>query len=76
MGLLGLRRFNGFYRLNLLSFNHIVLHRRALSVLENGNAQDPILPVLIVGAGPVGLTLSYFLAKLGKHLHVQNMFVY
>ncbi|KAG9133671.1 hypothetical protein Leryth_018672 [Lithospermum erythrorhizon] len=30
-----------------------------------GGQDDPILPVLIVGAGPVGLTLAFLLTKLG-----------
>lgn len=42
------------------------IHRRALSdskVFNNGD--DTVLPVLIVGAGPVGLVLSILLTKLG-----------
>ncbi|KDP26758.1 hypothetical protein JCGZ_17916 [Jatropha curcas] len=38
---------------------------RALSHFQNFNTDDSILPVLIVGAGPVGLVLSLLLTKLG-----------
>ncbi|XP_038712996.1 putative polyketide hydroxylase isoform X1 [Tripterygium wilfordii] len=40
---------------------------RALSVSANSNngPDDSVLPVLIVGAGPVGLVLSILLTKLG-----------
>ncbi|KZV39975.1 hypothetical protein F511_15637 [Dorcoceras hygrometricum] len=40
------------------------LQKRVLSD-SRINAEDPILPVLIVGAGPVGLVLSILLTKLG-----------
>ncbi|CAN6548766.1 unnamed protein product [Malus baccata var. baccata] len=42
-------------------------HKRALSdskIFNNGD--DTVLPVLIVGAAPVGLVLSLLLTKLGK----------
>lgn len=43
------------------------IQRRALSELKNVNAGDnSILPVLIVGAGPIGLVLSILLTKLGN----------
>ncbi|XP_002514990.2 2,4-dichlorophenol 6-monooxygenase isoform X1 [Ricinus communis] len=38
---------------------------RGLSHSQSLNSDDSILPVLIVGAGPVGLTLSILLTKLG-----------
>ncbi|KAK3014219.1 hypothetical protein RJ639_008964 [Escallonia herrerae] len=38
---------------------------RTLSSSRTINGDDSILPVLIVGAGPVGLTLSALLTKLG-----------
>lgn len=41
------------------------IQRRALSELKNVNTDNSILPVLIVGAGPVGLVLSILLTKLG-----------
>lgn len=33
----------------------------------NGKDDDAVLPVLVIGAGPVGLILSILLTKLGKH---------
>ncbi|KAK2971046.1 hypothetical protein RJ640_030796 [Escallonia rubra] len=60
MGVLGLttRRSNGL---------QIVMQSqwRSLSSSKTINGDDSILPVLIVGAGPVGLTLSALLTKLG-----------
>lgn len=35
------------------------------TITHNSNTSDHVLPVLIVGAGPVGLTLSLLLTKLG-----------
>ncbi|KAH7445144.1 hypothetical protein KP509_02G109200 [Ceratopteris richardii] len=42
-----------------------VVFRRAFSQRANGIVPELSVPVLIVGAGPVGLTLSILLAKLG-----------
>lgn len=42
--------------------------RRELSITNNFDAAAK-LPVLIVGAGPVGLVLSILLTKLGYSLH-------
>ncbi|XP_057766922.1 uncharacterized protein LOC130987413 [Salvia miltiorrhiza] len=60
------RRFHGFYRTR--SLNNAILCssynlRRDLSSSFDGH--DSRLPVLIVGAGPVGLVLSILLTKLG-----------
>ncbi|KAH6797782.1 oxidoreductase family protein [Perilla frutescens var. hirtella] len=70
MGALRLtRRFHGFYRTR--SHNNAILCssynlRRELSIYSDGiNGHDSRLPVLIVGAGPVGLVLSILLTKLG-----------
>ncbi|KAA8529739.1 hypothetical protein F0562_034161 [Nyssa sinensis] len=69
MGVLGfMKRFNGFYtirtRVNTYSLEH--KQRRALySDSNNSKDHDSIMPVLIVGAGPVGLVLSILLTKLG-----------
>ncbi|XP_021746639.1 uncharacterized protein LOC110712483 [Chenopodium quinoa] len=43
------------------------LHKRGVSALSSSKFKedDSILPVLIVGAGPVGLSLSILLTKLG-----------
>jgi len=47
----------------------ILLPRRGFSALPNNfKVDDSVLPVLIVGAGPVGLVLSILLTKLGKTL--------
>ncbi|KAK4429710.1 putative polyketide hydroxylase [Sesamum alatum] len=70
MGFLGItRRFRGLYRTGtrnnaLLCSSY--LKRRLLSGYSDGiNAENSVLPVLIVGAGPVGLVLSILLTKLG-----------
>ena len=43
------------------------LQRPLLSSLAGGGGgHAPHLPVVIVGAGPVGLALSFLLAKFGK----------
>lgn len=48
--------------------------RRELSITNNFDAAK--LPVLIVGAGPVGLVLSILLTKLGGTLlHCKNYFL-
>ncbi|XP_043704193.1 2,4-dichlorophenol 6-monooxygenase-like [Telopea speciosissima] len=59
-------RFKGFSstRIKLYPLEH--LPRRSFSDLkENFSCNDEVLPVLIVGAGPVGLVLSILLTKLG-----------
>lgn len=73
MGFLALKgRFCGIQgfitsRISGYSYPLEYIQRRALSELKNVNADDnSILPVLIVGAGPVGLVLSILLTKLGK----------
>ncbi|KAL3501049.1 hypothetical protein ACH5RR_035498 [Cinchona calisaya] len=69
MAVLGLtRRFHGLSsiasRISIRPFKH--LQRRPSSELKkNIGKDDSILPVLIVGAGPVGLALSILLTKLG-----------
>lgn len=45
----------------------IYVHNTRFSAIPC-NKDDSILPVLIVGAGPVGLVLSLLLTKLGKTL--------
>lgn len=42
------------------------MQRRGFSKAEVFNGNDVVLPVLIVGAGPVGLVLSILLTKLGR----------
>lgn len=63
------RRFSGLHKANAgiqaYPFGHT--HKRALTdskIFNNGD--DTVLPILIVGAGPVGLVLSLLLTKLGK----------
>ncbi|KAG6425476.1 hypothetical protein SASPL_115914 [Salvia splendens] len=63
------RRFHGFYRTRLHS-NAVLCSsynlRRDSSTSSDGiDGRDSRLPVLIVGAGPVGLVLSILLTKLG-----------
>ncbi|XP_042063668.1 putative polyketide hydroxylase [Salvia splendens] len=63
------RRFHGFNRTRLHS-NAVLCSsydpRRDLSSSSDGiDGRDSRLPVLIVGAGPVGLVLSILLTKLG-----------
>ncbi|KAL0385393.1 UNVERIFIED_CONTAM: 2,4-dichlorophenol 6-monooxygenase [Sesamum radiatum] len=70
MGYLGItRRFRGLYRTgtrNNVLLCSSYLQRRFLSgYCDEINDQNSFLPVLIVGAGPVGLVLSILLAKLG-----------
>uniref|UniRef100_A0A2P2J1F8 FAD-binding domain-containing protein n=1 Tax=Rhizophora mucronata TaxID=61149 RepID=A0A2P2J1F8_RHIMU len=70
MGALGfIKGFSNFYRakprIKLCPYG-CYIQRRALSrATSNPSADDSILPVLIVGAGPVGLVLSFLLTKLG-----------
>lgn len=65
------KRFCGLHKANarIQACPPGYIHRRALSdskVFNNGD--DTVLPVLIVGAGPVGLVLSILLTKLGMFL--------
>lgn len=70
MGFTGvLKRFCGKFRGNarIKAFPLGYIQRRAFSdskIFVNGD--DTVLPVLIVGAGPVGLVLSILLTKLGR----------
>ncbi|KAM7464722.1 hypothetical protein LguiA_032843 [Lonicera macranthoides] len=69
MGVLGLtrrrRRFNGLHNISRTS-EYVQRKAFSNSSIINNNADDhSILPVLIVGAGPVGLSLSLLLTKLG-----------
>ncbi|OAY32417.1 FAD-dependent monooxygenase apdD isoform X2 [Manihot esculenta] len=69
MGVSGfIKGLNGFYgnkpRIKLYPFGFHI-QSRELSHSQDLNADDSILPVLIIGAGPVGLVLSIFLTKLG-----------
>lgn len=60
---------NGVYynlRSRVVSRCYIQLQKRSLSISNSGHDDNSILPVLIVGAGPVGLVLSVLLTKLGK----------
>ncbi|KAF5796408.1 putative FAD-binding domain, FAD/NAD(P)-binding domain superfamily [Helianthus annuus] len=60
------RRFNTFLHIKTRiyrKFSYDYTQTRVLSTNYSNNA--PILPVLIVGAGPVGLVLSVLLTKLG-----------
>jgi hypothetical protein len=45
------------------------LHCSPFSSLFGGGGDSPHLPVVIVGAGPVGLVLSFLLTKFGKRLN-------
>lgn len=69
MGVLAsVRVYNGGFRAasrsRLLTYGYI--RRRGLSgSASEHHGKDSVLPVLIVGAGPVGLVLSIFLTKLG-----------
>ncbi|KAI7744642.1 hypothetical protein M8C21_001251 [Ambrosia artemisiifolia] len=65
MGVLGLttKRFNTFFHINHRIISYYYTQTRLLS--SNYSNTGSILPVLIVGAGPVGLVLSVLLTKLG-----------
>nr|GMC66413.1 2,4-dichlorophenol 6-monooxygenase isoform X1 [Ipomoea batatas]GME21556.1 2,4-dichlorophenol 6-monooxygenase isoform X1 [Ipomoea batatas] len=69
LGLAGRRSSRNLYlahtRITSLSFKHNHTQQRALSNSHSINGEDPILPVLIIGAGPVGLALSILLTNLG-----------
>lgn len=69
MGFSGfMKGFNGLHRArprtNFYSFGCFI-RSRDFSISNNSAVDDSILPVLIVGAGPVGLVLSILLTKLG-----------
>ncbi|KAK6922376.1 FAD-binding domain [Dillenia turbinata] len=58
------KRHNGFFATKSNPFFYV--SRRFLSLHpKKFNGEDKLLPVLIVGAGPVGLVLSILLTKLG-----------
>ncbi|PIN26119.1 Monooxygenase involved in coenzyme Q (ubiquinone) biosynthesis [Handroanthus impetiginosus] len=70
MGFLRLTtRFCGLYRTrtrnNGLLCNYHIQRRLLSGYCEKIDGEDSLLPVLIVGAGPVGLVLSILLTKLG-----------
>lgn len=69
MGFTGvLKRFCGNFTVNtgIKACPPGYIQRRALSDSKLFcNGDDTVLPVLIVGAGPVGLVLSILLTKLG-----------
>lgn len=75
MGLLRImRRFHGLYhtrtRNTAVLCNSYIQMRVLSSSCDRINGEDSILPVLIVGAGPVGLVLSILLTKLGEILRL------
>lgn len=75
MGVSGFtRRFNClFLRTKTYPFGYI--QSRALSDSKTFSSNDAELPVLIVGAGPVGLVLSILLTKLGIFfIHLFTLF--
>lgn len=60
---------NGVYynlRSRVVNRSYLQLQKRDLSISNNSHDDNSILPVLIVGAGPVGLVLSVLLTKLGN----------
>lgn len=69
MGFLALRRKfygrGGAIAARISGYPLKYIQSRGLSVSQNVNSDNSILPVLIVGAGPVGLVLSILLTKLG-----------
>jgi hypothetical protein len=52
------------------------LQRPLFSSLAGGGGDAPHLPVVIVGAGPVGLVLSFLLTKFGKRLDPPQLLCY
>ncbi|RWR96901.1 2,4-dichlorophenol 6-monooxygenase isoform X1 [Cinnamomum micranthum f. kanehirae] len=60
-----IRRWNGVFPIKTNTYPFEIRSRRSFSDAQNMVADDEILPVLIVGAGPVGLVLSILLTKLG-----------
>ncbi|CAA2959689.1 FAD NAD(P)-binding oxidoreductase family [Olea europaea subsp. europaea] len=61
-----LRRFHGAYNSRTINRAIPCIQRRLLSgSISKINVGGSVLPVLIVGAGPVGLVLSILLTKLG-----------
>ncbi|KAL6551243.1 hypothetical protein OROMI_021731 [Orobanche minor] len=70
MGLLRLtRRYDGLCytktRNSTLLYNSHIQRRVLSSHCDRINGEDSLLPVLIIGAGPVGLILSILLSRLG-----------
>lgn len=62
-----LRRFHGAYNSRTINRAIPCIQRRLLSgPISKINGGGSVLPVLIVGAGPVGLVLSILLTKLGN----------
>lgn len=76
MGFSGMfKRFSGLYKAyaRIQTYPSGYMPRRAISdskIFNNGD--DKVLPVLIVGAGPVGLVLSILLTKLGMFFFLPN----
>lgn len=68
------RRFNGLHNISRTSE---YIQRKAFSNSSsiNNADDDSICPVLIVGAGPVGLSLSLLLTKLGSYLLPKTFFI-
>lgn len=70
MGLLRfLRRYNCPFRaktVNRVYPFHLVQSRGFSKAEHINDNKDAVLPVLVIGAGPVGLVLSILLTKLGK----------
>ncbi|CAI8598105.1 unnamed protein product [Vicia faba] len=62
-----IRRYNYPFKDKTRNKAYLVQHmqRRGFSKAGVFNGNDAVLPVLIVGAGPVGLVLSILLTKLG-----------
>ncbi|PWA95209.1 FAD/NAD(P)-binding oxidoreductase family protein [Artemisia annua] len=67
MGVLGLtgRKFNKLFHIKYKIINRNYYTQKRLLSSNYSSQNDAILPVLIVGAGPVGLVLSALLTKLG-----------
>lgn len=63
-----IKRYNYPFKDKTRNKAYLVQHmqRRGFSKAEVFNGNDAVLPVLIVGAGPVGLVLSILLTKLGR----------
>ncbi|XP_077211923.1 FAD/NAD(P)-binding oxidoreductase family protein isoform X2 [Tasmannia lanceolata] len=60
-----LRGLKGFLRTRTKTNPFENISRRTFSEVQTKKKYDEILPVLIVGAGPVGLVLSILLTRLG-----------
>ncbi|KDO35979.1 hypothetical protein CISIN_1g035312mg [Citrus sinensis] len=59
------RRLNCFSRIKTFPYPYGYTPCRALSDSKTIVSNEAVVPVLIVGAGPVGLVLSILLTKLG-----------